>query len=1240
MPSDPFLATLAVNIIGDIVTAAVVGVGKVVGIKVWGRADETTRLFYLLEAAFGEHLPSITQPELEATWRTDAAFMDVYNELSAGADPEEQHPALVAAIEPLVGPTANATAAEVADRIARVLPYLMVEAKQGSERVLIELRRMWNVVETQHTETTGKLDELLSLANRRATSEVIFAADWPPAAERALRRAQDADAEGLAVLNRALESKDAATELPALLRARPAWMTSLRAQTWELLAIRCQDVGLWEEAKQAWLQAREQPGADYVRCTVRAAEAASQLEDDDAARDLLDAARDTNPNHPLVAFHDALGLEDGEQALAVLEAITTGDPEIRGTVLIAKAFVHLSLGDAATARAQLDAAKDEGAVSMLGYRVTDKTVAAQEALEEWHPSAGDISELVAECLALESELLRRRQLATAAQMRSQASAFHAFVGDFGLARQTLIDAVATYQVDSAEPRLTLAMAAAHLDLDEVIEAMLRPEDAGRLRHRYLSALVKTRGDETAAQEAAAELDALITEPNKQIRALAAIRRLTLAGRAPDVGWSEEAEAIVRERQVSPAVVFKALWLERTDRRDDAERELLAYSDEGWALVELMHIAERAEDWPRAAERAELALQHDIDWHAQLTAAEALRLGDKTEAALAKYRELAQDDDAPDLVRAAAYRRLTQAAFANSDHRSSCALAQAWLDIDPDDGDAGWALVLSWVYLGQDQKALDVMRDSGLHPRQPAEFRIASQMLIARADPVEALRTIVGYADEQSVPSEELEAFIISAALRTGQHLPADLRERVAVERFTQMFPNSERLRAYSMEELREYMEQGLANRVQHIQAVESQLYEGGVPTATLAAITNNDLGALWMRMSWGRGMPMGYGSVDLDELERADARAAIGSPVIWDPTSVFIFGHVLSDLADRIRTLFPGSRLTQSGLLDIVEGSRAVSADAPPEEPRQEFGYDTVAGAPTMTTWDPEVQAAYTKRAADALELAQKLDAVADVDADAPQPEDSERDAVDTSGFRAFVATFSAARRLRLPIYSDDREVRRLARKAGLKAFGTLTLLDALTDAGHITTEEQTGARRRLLRHRALGVNLAPHDIIAFGRETDWKLSFELAFAMLDPGPWRADTAVTFLAWLDALRDVRREAPDEFAWWVARFLDAIHRTRPELSVARQAQHLITTSMVSTDADVAEFVRDLIRAFAKIQPYCTESLAGAPTLGLLALAQNLSSDTYTGAPVSAGALLFRAWSMLPLDYQVQTVGLFL
>lgn len=81
-------------------------------------------------------------------------------------------------------------------------------------------------------------------------------------------------------------------------------------------------------------------------------------------------------------------------------------------------------------------------------------------------------------------------------------------------------------------------------------------------------------------------------------------------------------------------------------------------------------------------------------------------------------------------------------------------------------------------------------------------------------------------------------------------------------------------------------------------------------------------------------------------------------------------------------------------------------------------------------------------------------------------------------------------------------------------------------------------------------------------------------------------------------------------------------------------------MVSSDADATEFVRDLIRAFAKIQPSCTESLTGAPTLGLLALAQNLSSDPNAAASVSAGALLLRAWSMLPLDYQVQTVGLLL
>lgn len=537
----------------------------------------------------------------------------------------------------------------------------------------------------------------------------------------------------------------------------------------------------------------------------------------------------------------------------------------------------------------------------------------------------------------------------------------------------------------------------------------------------------------------------------------------------------------------------------------------------------MNIAARAEDWPRAAERAELALQHDIDWHAQLTAAEALRLGGKPEAAYAKFRDLAENENAPDLVRAAAYRRLAQAAFDSRDYRSGRAFAEAWLDIDPDDSDAGWALVMSWVFLGQDQKALDAIRDRGLHPRQPSEYRVASQLFIACADPVEALRTIVGYADAQSPPSEDLEAFVISAALRTGQNLPADLRDRVAVERFTQMFANSERPRAYSLDELKEYIEKGLADRAQHIQSVENQLYEGAVPTAALAAVTSNDLGALWIRMSWGRGMPMGYGSVEFDEFERADARAAVGSAVVWDPTSVFVVGYVLSDLADRIRTLFPGARLTQSGLADIVEGARAASSDATPEHPRQELGWDVAAGAPTMIMWDPDVREAYVKRAADALDFARKLDPVADADPDDPQPEDSELESAPTSGFRAFVATFSVARRLRLPIYSDDREVRRIARKAGLPTFGTLTLLDALAGPRHITVEEHAEARRRLPRHRALGVNLSAQDIIALGRESNWKLSFELAFAVLDPGPWRADTAVTFVAWLEVLRHVRRK---------------------------------------------------------------------------------------------------------------------
>jgi len=129
----------------NLVTNAITAVAKFVTRSSWERADELGRLFYLLEGAFGDELESLTHTELDSTWRTDTNFMEVYERLSATADHRAERRALVKAIEPLVGPTAKETPRQVAQRIAEVLPFLMAVAKEGSERVLFEMRRMENL---------------------------------------------------------------------------------------------------------------------------------------------------------------------------------------------------------------------------------------------------------------------------------------------------------------------------------------------------------------------------------------------------------------------------------------------------------------------------------------------------------------------------------------------------------------------------------------------------------------------------------------------------------------------------------------------------------------------------------------------------------------------------------------------------------------------------------------------------------------------------------------------------------------------------------------------------------------------------------------------------------------------------------------------------------------------------------------------------------------------------------------
>ncbi|MEJ7783559.1 MAG: hypothetical protein WKF96_02065 [Solirubrobacteraceae bacterium] len=1223
------------NAAGNLVTKAVEGVARGIKQEVWVEADELGRVFDLLEAAFGHELPSITRAEMDFTWRTDTHFTQEFARLSAGD--QIGHAALVDSIEPLVGGAADEAARDVAGRLAEALVLLLPEAKNDSRRVLYEIRKFEHRAEAQmnsrHAETTEHLERIEGAVFSQSSPLLILSSDWPSAAEDALKRAAAEDEAGLRKLTQALAGKTNLQELPALINRDRPWMVDLSAAVWELLSVLAQEEGLWPEAQRAWITARDKPGADWPGCTVRAAEAAVQASDRATAVSLLDAAREENDEHPRVLFHDALLQEDPHHALAALGRITTSDRALAAAVQVAMVSVHVERDDFASARSALRVAMTVGAGETLSYRIAETTLSMREMMASDRPSGTAAAEFATAALHLEADLLKRNQVAQAVGVRAQAAAFYGSIGDVAQAQALLASAVETYDGEQLEVRAQLALAAANLHGYDTVGTLIRPADEGDLV-RYLRAAARSRGDDDEKRAAARELDELVGHDDEDVRQLAAMRRLAISGEVDGVEWNDKAADAVASRHIGPAVVFKAFWLENSGRSAEAERELLAHSDQVWALAELLRLAARAEDWTKAARYADALLGQEPDWATHLSAAEALRAAGDDARARSEFEKLSEDQQAPPAIRAGAYSQLTRMAFSRKDFAQTVVLADGWLAVEPDHADAAWARVLALAILGRDPEALAAITERGLHPRQPDEYRIAAQLYVNAGNRDEALPTVVALADEHDPPSEEMEAFVFFAAMHAS-NIPDELRDRVSFDRFTTMFPESRRLQALSIGDLKQYLEQDLVERAKHVQGVEDRVFKDGqMPTAILALVTNNDTTGLWMRMSWARGLPMGYGSAELDELEREDARAAVGGAALWDGASVFVASHVLPELTDIIRTTFPNSHVSLAALADIAEGARSVSFES---GEHKEVGYNLREGAPEFRDRDADLAEAYRKRAERALAFAHKLRPVPDADPDVPQPEDDQLDHVDDSCFRALLATYSVARRLRLPIYSDDRDVRRRARAKGLPAFGTIALLDVLAEARYISPEARRSARRVLLSVRARGVKLDLNELMALGAEAGWKLTPELRVALTDRGPWVEDTAATFLVWEKFLRRVHREAPGDLAGWVTRMLVAAHRARPELAPAFLAQQLVMLSLLPMEDGGAMFVRAVIAALRRTRQHFATGLGDPALAGFSALLEHFSRHPRQDL---IGPPAWRIWTTLPFADQPRALPLLL
>jgi hypothetical protein len=234
-----------------------------------------------------------------------------------------------------------------------------------------------------------------------------------------------------------------------------------------------------------------------------------------------------------------------------------------------------------------------------------------------------------------------------------------------------------------------------------------------------------------------------------------------------------------------------------------------------------------------------------------------------------------------------------------------------------------------------------------------------------------------------------------------------------------------------------------------------------------------------------------------------------------------------------------------------------------------------------LTDISPEDAARDQARTEGVLELAQRLRLVSDTDPARPHPLDetlAEGEEGNARAFRTWSATHAVAERLGMAIYSDDRVVRLVARRAGIPAFGTVALLDVLVDHDLVNADLRAAARRRLWASGVSGLVPSAGELTDAGRRSSWDLDESTAAMLLDPVAWRAAPAEANRRALFFLAAVSNESPDLMPRWVMRVLrTAYEAAGGKVGMIKHAQALVILAWEPFDDAGVPFLRALVRS---------------------------------------------------------------
>jgi len=1119
--------------------------------------DELDRVLAHIDSVYGE-TTGLSAAQLE-TWKRDKAFITAFVAISITADWESHREAL---LEAVLGLTAANPAQprpdemELADGVVGEIEYQLPLAKKGDAV----------------TRWVGRRNELAV----ESLGAVRPDFDWRPERGGELfDELIDSSPDEARDLQRTLREKDLKKEIPALLRSTPTWLGDASGLSWEVLAAGAEGEGLWPAAVALWRKAFDTAGSDRVRALVRLATALHISGEPEQGLASFAEAEALDPTHPVVIFAKAEQEEDPEVVLALLENMEPTKDRQKLLRDLRRAVPLAELGRIEEAEEAISAAVADGVADVEVSEARALVTLAREAraFREATPTdARALKEAADHFLEM-----RDRQ--------RQAGAFEGSVAYLSRAVDALLmaeergraislmapDELTEAELDSRINRHLIAqqlLRAGRADLAlKLLPEVDETEEASKLLHAIARVQV-VAGDDDDVEEAVAVLDDALNGPRSQ----AAAQARALASLRHKVEWSSEAEAVMEAVDPGLAAVMKAQWLAQDDGYDAAEAVLVDHISEPRAQLGLLEIARAREDDDRIVARARAILDHPADPAVRLEAARALAgVGELIEAER-ELVDLAGDAEVPVDVRGAANGELAEMLTQGERNLDLLANCEAWLATCPDSINAAWGKIHSLFRLGRFEEALSTFEETGVEADSLSRAQLLARVCAFALEGVEAIERVVEVADSLVVPDEGIEALAIFLSLGVDAELPPALIERVNAERFLERFPDTTMIQKLEVPDSAEafvrLLEELDGDRSRRLaEARRSVFDEAEAPVALLSIVAGRTVSETWRGL---HRLPVGFAHAALVEDERAFAADALTLGAVWDPSALYLVEALGGRLSEKLERLLPESVICQSTLDDVVSDSGPLNTKGDGGS----VGLDE-EGRPFMT----EVSAA--ERAEEAELVARIRVRAAGL---AVEP-DSAHDDAGVAGrtlrnaeglspqFLTVVGSMAVAERQRLPLFSADRFVRLTARRSGTRIFGPEALIDALADRGEITSDERAELRRELRSLGAVGTAVGAEELIADGKEADFRLTRSLAFALLDDTPLKVDEAGWYRTLLAFLRAVHEDAPERLDRWTARVLDALHQSGTA-DHAGYGARLLALAFLPGQADAAPFTKAL------------------------------------------------------------------